>query len=122
MFKWLYQAFCVRVKRPGLVAVDVGGDYEGLVEPVFGGKLMKLLVIQPAKSYHRCGRHGNSSSDLNGTGIILEQGCAQVVETGLFCSLLAVHSDVCIGVGHASNHDLRIIRADLNPVCFCSYI
>ncbi|KAH3693215.1 hypothetical protein DPMN_192617 [Dreissena polymorpha] len=36
MIKCLYPAFCVHMKRPGLAAVEKGGDYEGLVEPVLG--------------------------------------------------------------------------------------
>ncbi|KAH3721482.1 hypothetical protein DPMN_064410 [Dreissena polymorpha] len=43
MFKSLYPAVCVHIKRRGLAAVDLDGDYEGLEEPVLV-KLMKLLV------------------------------------------------------------------------------
>ncbi|KAH3885771.1 hypothetical protein DPMN_009769 [Dreissena polymorpha] len=37
MFKCLYPAFCFRVKRPGLTAVEKDGNYEELKEPVLCG-------------------------------------------------------------------------------------
>ncbi|KAH3776967.1 hypothetical protein DPMN_178401 [Dreissena polymorpha] len=74
-------AFCVRVKRPGLATVHLNGDYEGLVEPVLGDG---TACLQPAQSGHRCGRHGNSYSNISCTGTILGQDCAQVLETGHF--------------------------------------
>ncbi|KAH3832478.1 hypothetical protein DPMN_105768 [Dreissena polymorpha] len=43
-------------------------EYEGLVEPVLGGETDGAACSQPAQSDHGCDCHGNSCSDLSGSG------------------------------------------------------
>ncbi|KAH3746966.1 hypothetical protein DPMN_181386 [Dreissena polymorpha] len=62
----------------------------------------------------------NSYTDLSGTGAVLRKYFSLVFEKGHFVELLVVH-DVCTGVGRAVHHDLQLLRADLDPVCSCSF-
>ncbi|KAH3776767.1 hypothetical protein DPMN_178199 [Dreissena polymorpha] len=71
-------------------------DYEGLVLSM---KADGTAFPELTMSGNPCGCHGNFYLDLRGNCTILEQGCAQ---------LLAVHGDVCHGVGCAVHHDLRL--------------
>ncbi|KAH3819229.1 hypothetical protein DPMN_120963 [Dreissena polymorpha] len=50
LFKDLYPAFCVRVKRPGIAAAQYDGDYEGFVKPVLGKEADGAACSQPAQS------------------------------------------------------------------------
>ena len=110
MFKCLYPALCVHVKLSYLLAVEQDGDYKGLVEPILVGEADGTACLQLAQSGNRYGRHGNSYSDLSSTGTILGHGCAQVLDSGNFFQLLAVHGGVCTGVGRSVNHDIELLR------------
>ncbi|KAH3833290.1 hypothetical protein DPMN_106596 [Dreissena polymorpha] len=93
MFKCLYPAFCVCVKRPGLAAVESDGDFDGLVETVHGGEDDGTTCPQTAQSVHRCGHHDNYYSDLRGAGTVLEQCCS--LKGGRFFKRLVVFVVVC---------------------------
>ncbi|KAH3734899.1 hypothetical protein DPMN_041350 [Dreissena polymorpha] len=61
VFTGLYPALCVRVKRPGLAAVQKDVDYVKLEEPLHGGrKLMELLIHSLLSLAHRFGFYGDS--------------------------------------------------------------
>ncbi|KAH3778671.1 hypothetical protein DPMN_180141 [Dreissena polymorpha] len=62
IFNCLYHEFCVRVKGPGLAALEKEEAYEGIVQPELGGEADGTACQQPAQSVHRCGRHGNTYS------------------------------------------------------------
>ncbi|KAH3796890.1 hypothetical protein DPMN_150467 [Dreissena polymorpha] len=122
MFKCLYPAFCVRVKRPGFSAVEKDGDYEGFVEPVLGEEADGTDCKKPTQSGHRCGCRGNLYSDLSGTGTFPWTGLLPVPVLGRFIELLAVRGDVCTCVGPSFYRDLRLFRANLHPVCSCFFV
>ncbi|KAH3847446.1 hypothetical protein DPMN_089767 [Dreissena polymorpha] len=73
------------VKRLGLAAVEKGWRIRGICRACTWREADGTACPKPAQSGHRCRRDDNSYSDLSGTGTILRQGCAQVLEAGHFC-------------------------------------
>ncbi|KAH3798674.1 hypothetical protein DPMN_152276 [Dreissena polymorpha] len=81
------------------------------------GKLMKLLV----HNLLSLAIAAVAMAILIRTSAILGQVCAKVGNAGHILYVITFHGDIFTGVGRTVHNDLRFLRADLHPVCSCSF-